>query len=651
MNKLFVLSAVKAGIMSALFSLLFVIMLPVSFSEEEAATDLTIVATGEHNPDAKSAEVWIRATDSERLEAKIVRKDPGWETKYNSLVSFRNQPAVMQSALALKSDKFLRFATSEYSGIVEVKYGQVGHRIDLYSPNQGMIEVDLRKIAPMQLSLWANAISAAKPFGIAFVAFFILLLVLGRRAVSPASRASSGSAWMHAWIVLSSLTVYGLVLAAYWPGQMSPDSINQWGQIVSGQYNDSHPILSTQLYKLAFDVYPQPQSAVILQILIFTSATWFFFKECLAWGASPRVIALAALLFPLFPATFLIVTTLWKDVPFTAGVILLSALAAREVRRGMTLRLDSLFLMGMAGVLIIAMRHNGILISVIFFAALLFFAKAGQTRLRVGVTLISQIAIFLMIKTLLLTVLNVSPILPQYRAIVAMHVLGSMETAGVEWESDDRQLLERLLPAQEWRENYKCESVVPLFWHPELRKEWSFLGEHTSELNSLALKAIWNYPLVFLKHQTCVTGLIWRIGGRDDEWLSISPAEITSMPEQRELGLQSHSLLPALKSRIDELNQNFVQRSTVYTRPALYTLIGLISMCIIAIRSQPAVWLLFAPLLCNLMSLTLLMGAQDYRYLWPSVVMSLLVFFMALGLSFGRNGTAEKNELLNAHVS
>ncbi|MNJ12093.1 hypothetical protein D3C77_62750 [compost metagenome] len=650
MKGLSVLSLVKAGVMSAIFSLLFVIMLPISFLSD-AATDLTIVATGERNPEAKSAEVWIRAADSERLEENISRKDPGWEKKYDALVSYRNQPAVMQSALMLKSDKVLRFATHEYSGIVEVKYGQVGRRIDLYSPVQGIIEVDLSEFAPIQINLWASAISAAKSFGIAFAAFFTILLILGRRTVSQTSIASSGSAWMHAWIVLSSLTVYGLVLGAYWPGQMSPDSISQWHQIVSGQYNDAHPILSTLLYKLAYYVYPQPQSAAILQILIFTVATWVFLRECLAWGASPRVIALAALLFPLFPANYLIVTTLWKDVPFTAGVILLSAFAAQEVRRGLTLRTDSLLMMSMASVLLIAMRHNGILISVIFFAALFFFAKTGRARLRVGGALIAQIAIFLMIKTLLLSILNVSPISPQYRAIVAIHVLGAMEAAEVEWDLDDRALLEKYLPVQEWRENYKCETVVPLFWSPELRKKWDFLGENTSALNSLALKAILSNPLVFLKHQTCVTGLIWRIGGREGEWLAISPAEITNIPERQDLGLQAHSLLPALKHRIDELNQDFVQRSSVYTRPALYTLIGLLSMCIIVVRSQPAAWLVFAPLLCNVMSLILLMGAQDYRYLWPSVVMSLLLFFMALGLAFGRNGAAEKNELSNAYVS
>jgi hypothetical protein len=604
------------------------------------------LATGERNPDSKGTEVWIPESDTKRLKAKIVRQDAGWESREGAMVSYQNQPATIQSFLKLKSEKYLTFSTHEYSGIVEVKYGESGRRIDLYSPTQGVLKLDLSEIAPMKIDLLDNISSIALSLLVSFVGLFSLTLLLSYRSAVKVTMSSIRL--LDAWILISSFIIYGLVLAAYWPAQMSPDSINQWQQIVKGEYNDAHPILSSLFYKMAYGVYPFPQSAVILQLVVFTAATWLFLKESLAWGANPRLVAIFAILFPLFPSNFLIVTTLWKDVPFTAGLIILAALTAREVRHKFTFKINSLFWMAGAGAFIIAMRHNGILIVLLFFLILFCFAKTRKARLSLGATLASQIAVFLVFKSVLLTVLNVSPILPQYRAINAVHVLGAMQSADFQWNPEEKQLLEKFLPEKVWRDSYNCESVVPIFWNPMLREHWELFAESTSDLNALALKTILAKPLVFLKHQICVTGIIWRIGGRDQEWLSVSPGEITDMPERRELMLESHSLLPHLKDYFTTSVQPFVQESTIYNRPALYVLLGLVSICIVSLRTKMPAWLVMVPSLANLMSLVPLIGAQDYRYVWPSVVISLLVLFMALGLAFGQNHL-EKKELINEH--
>jgi len=620
-------------------------MLPVSLFSD-TSDYVTIVATGDRNANSKGTEVWMPEADSRRIEEKIVSKDPGWENREGALVSYKDQPAEIKSFLKLKTTRFLSFSTHEYSGIVEVKYKDAERRIDLYSPIQGVIRVDLSQIAPMKVDVLDNFVFYGLCLGGFFIGFLILILILSRQTSQRFSEPRSRT--LDAWILLSSFTIYGLALAAYWPAQMSPDSINQWQQIVQGDYNDAHPILSTMFYKIAFSLYPFPQSAVILQIITFSGATWLFFRECLAWGASRRLIAIAAVLFPLFPPNFLIVTTLWKDVPFTACVIVMSALVALEVRHGLLMKWKSLLWLGVVGVIIVALRHNGIIISVLTFLVLACFAKTRASRMRIGGIIAIQIIALVLIKSALLSFLNVAPIKSQYRAINAMHVIGAMQTANYDWGPDERKLLETFLPEDEWRKSYNCETVVPLFWNPILRENWVLFGQSTSQMNSIALRAILKKPLVFISHQACVTGLIWRIGSRDKEWLSISPGEITEMPERAELGLESHSLLTPLKTFIDSMVQPAIQKSTIYNRPALFFVVGLIAIGVVTARTRSHVWLIAIPSLCNLMSLVLLMGAQDYRYVWPSVVMSLLMLFLAMGLAFGRSRLKEKSGLINA---
>lgn len=623
------LSKRKCALIAALFALLFVIMLPLR-PEYGVSGGVRITATGERNPDSKGAEVWL---SSSMLDAggAGVRLDNGWERRGDSLVSYQRQPATILVNSGLRPDGALVFVKHEYSGILEIAGEDFVRRYDLYSAEPGNLYLDLRNLLPFKLNPWRTVWHGFLVYVAAFVAFFLATVVVLSRGLANDGKMNHAKAekvgW-NIWLATPSIIIFGVSLATYWPAQMSPDSIEQWRQIVGGHYADAHPVLSTALYKLAYIVYPAPQSAVIFQLLAFSLVTWFFLREMLAWGVPRYIAAVAAVVVPLFPATFMLVSTLWKDVPFAVGIILLSALAAREVRMGLELRWRSLIAMGAAGLLIFGVRHNGIVIVALFFSTLAVFAPERHGKIRAVLMLFTQIAIFIFIKTLLLNIIGAQPVPPQYRSIFALHVLGAMENADVQFDPVDQKLVEKVLPRQEWLDGYDCKSAVALFWNRHISYE--FLADNATSLNRLMFKEIARHPAVFLRHQLCVTGLIWRISGEPGEFTVISPGEITKMQESTDLGLVSHSLLPEVKSKVDIL---YSQISSIYTRPALYMLIGLWAMLMVMCRSSFTAFIVFSPALFNCVGLSVLMGAQDYRYLWPSVVLSLLMFFLAVGMA------------------
>ncbi|MFD4836109.1 hypothetical protein ACFWP0_01280 [Achromobacter sp. NPDC058515] len=621
------LSTGKCVAISAIFALLLLIMLPLR-PVLQAPGGLTITATGERNPLAKSTEVWLSTSLADAIRDSATRFDSGWERRDGSLVSFRNQPATIQSNIQVEPGASLIFTKHDYSGIVEIRSGDFVQRYDLYSVTPGALKIDLS-----ELSVGRTILKGALIYAGAFAAFLAAVLFLARmpRAGAPAAAGENEAPRLSLWFAAPSILIYSFVLAAYWPAQMSPDSIDQWRQIVEGHYGDAHPVMSTILYQLAYLVYPAPQTPAIFQIIAYAAVTWFFLREAKAWGAPTYVIAIAAVLFPLFPANFMLVTTLWKDVPFTIGIILLSTLAAREVRRGLTLAWGSVIAMSMAGILTFGVRHNGIVIVVLFFALLFLFAKGRGRKLRVGAALVAQLGVFLILKTLLLSALGAYPMPAHYRSIFALHVLGAMETAGVQFEGADKTLMEKVLPREEWVQGYDCRSVVPLFWNKHI--SYKELSTSTGDLNALMFKEIMRHPQVFLRHQLCVTGLIWRIGGGNNEFVAISPAGITNMPEGKALGLATRSMLPEAKQTLDTWHSQIFAKSGVYTRPALYVLLGLLAILMVMYRSVPAAALIFAPALFNCLGLGILMSAQDYRYLWPSVVLSLLVIVLAIGMA------------------
>lgn len=627
------LSKGKCVVISAIFALLLLIMLPLR-PVLDAPGDLKITATGERNPLAKSTEVWLSSSLADEIRASATRFDSGWERRDGSLVSFRNQPATIQAAVRIGPGDVLVFTQHEFSGIVEISSGDFSRRYDLYSDKPGTLRIDLYKTLPLKLSVGRTVLAGILTFAVAFAAFLAATLFLGRvhaRSETASTSEAHSKPRSSLWLAGPSILIYGFVLASYWPAQMSPDSIDQWRQIVHGYYVDAHPIMSTFLYKLAYLVYPAPQAAAMFQIVAYAAVTWFFLREAMAWGMPRYVAAISAVIFPLFPANFMLVTTLWKDVPFTIGLILLSTLAAREVRRNLSLTWGSVAALSLAGILTFGVRHNGIIIVVLFFALLFLFAKGRRKKLRVGTALLAQLAVFLISKTLLLSVLGASPVGPHYRSIFAVHVLGAMETAGVKFDPTDTVLMEKVLPREEWLAGYDCKSVVPLFWSKHI--SYPLLAASANDLNSLMFKEIFRHPVVFLRHQLCVTGLIWRMDGEGDEFISISPGEITNMLEGREMGLSTRSLLPEAKQMLDTWHSQVFAKSKIYTRPALYLLLGLLAILMVMYRSVPAASLIFAPALFNCVGLSVLMSAQDYRYLWPSVVLSLLIILLAVGMA------------------
>lgn len=623
----------KCVVISAIFALLVLIMLPLR-PVFDAPGGLRITATGERNILSKSTEVWISSSVADDMQTSAKGIESGWERRGGSLVSYQNQPAALEAAVDIRPGDSLVFGTHAYSGIVEIRSGDFVRRYDLYSATPGALQIDLYDTLPLKASIGKTFIQGLLIYIAAFAAFLISTCFLARTRSGDQDKAlaiTDSKPALSLWLALPSLLIYGLALAVYWPAQMSPDSIDQWRQIVEGTYADAHPLLSTFLYKLAYFLYPAPQSAALLQIVGFSLATWFFLRETIAWGVPRYVTAIASLVLPLFPANFLIVTTLWKDVPFTIGIIFLSALAAREVRLNLTLTWSSVVAMALAGFLTFGVRHNGIIIVCLFFALLFVFARSRQAKFRVGAALASQIIVFIVSKTLLLTVLGAAPVGAHYKSIFAVHVLGAMEKAGVKFDPADDALMQKVLPREEWIEKYNCRSVVPLFWSKHI--SFSFLGSAASDLNALMFKEIFRHPIVFARHQLCVTGLIWRMDGEGDEFISIAPGEITDMPESRELGLKSESLLPEVKQRLSARLSQLLARSEVYTRPALYILLGLLATVMLIYRRSAAAMLIFAPAVFNCVGLSVLMSAQDYRYLWPTVVMSLLVIVLAVGMA------------------
>lgn len=134
---------------------------------------------------------------------------------------------------------------------------------------------------------------------------------------------------------LISTGVLSTWLAAFYPGIMTPDSIDQWQQASTLSISNWHPYLSTLYIGLLKGIANTPASIAILQIIWTSILFAYAFNYFLQKGTSRwLVVSLFIILTTSIPVG-LYTITLWKDIPFalalaSAGFLVSKALFDKQ---------------------------------------------------------------------------------------------------------------------------------------------------------------------------------------------------------------------------------------------------------------------------------------------------------------------------------
>jgi hypothetical protein len=104
-----------------------------------------------------------------------------------------------------------------------------------------------------------------------------------------------------------------------YPGLMTRDSFDQLRQARSGFFLDDHPPLMQAIVSLTDPLIPGPTGVVVAQSIMLLAGAYLVLRRALR----PRVAALVAVGFLLFPPVLAVMVVMWKD-PMMAGALLLA---------------------------------------------------------------------------------------------------------------------------------------------------------------------------------------------------------------------------------------------------------------------------------------------------------------------------------------
>jgi hypothetical protein len=144
----------------------------------------------------------------------------------------------------------------------------------------------------------------------------------------------------------------GLSLS-YWPGLMTWDSIRQYGQALSGGFDDWHPPLMNWIWRQWLPLAHGPAPMLLLQLGLYASG----YGLLIGWALKGRrpVLAVALAACSLMPVAAALMATIVKDSLMTALLLAATGLLAwRREGRGWPLRLLAVALIALA----CALRFN-----------------------------------------------------------------------------------------------------------------------------------------------------------------------------------------------------------------------------------------------------------------------------------------------------
>lgn len=192
----------------------------------------------------------------------------------------------------------------------------------------------------------------------------VWLYIAGSFFITRESRWSYATNRSSGWFkyALPSLIVFSVYLLAFWPASMSPDSLDQWKQVLKFSFKDWHPVFHTLFLWVVTRAWLSPVMPALMQICLLAGACGWVLSRLRSLGVSPPVLLLVAFIFAILPVNGLMAVTIWKDIPYSVAMMVLAVLLL-ELALSSGTWLDSkknACLLIVAAVCVSLFRHNGI---------------------------------------------------------------------------------------------------------------------------------------------------------------------------------------------------------------------------------------------------------------------------------------------------
>ena len=320
--------------------------------------------------------------------------------------------------------------------------------------------------------------------------------------------------------------IFGAILCIYmvhfilveFPGNITEDPFTQISEMVAGEYSNFNTFWHTMFFQmilsLGYTVFSDINYAIgcfcIVQAFILAFSFSYCLMTMLHYGVPRWVLAVSFCFFALVPYNIALSITIWKDVLYAAGCLLIIVSWLRIHKKlGFNQFLDyTVFVIG--SILFLLSRTNGWIIYIVCLVCYILFIRNNR-RFMLVMSFVAVLGWFLC--NPVLSILGVSDSDPVESLSIPIQQVSRVISDGGVLTEEEEQLLSRVIDLDDVPELYTNWLSDPM--KVEFRsKDYVYLCDHLTEYGSLWLKLGVRYPVSYIKAWIDQTKGYWN-GGYD----------------------------------------------------------------------------------------------------------------------------------------
>lgn len=480
-----------------------------------------------------------------------------------------------------------------------------------------------------------------------FMMIYALLHALEK--VSWSQRKQPHQVWRFGLYMLLPMTLYGFLLTACYPGLISPDGLYIWNQVANhGPYDNLHPILYTLflrgLYVLGFRIW----GVMILQALLCAAAYGYIAYRLDRMGLPLFWCIAMIILLTIYPLNFMNAITFWKDIPYTIGLSILTLELLRMVMdRHYFKSIINHILLGIALLLIIVSRHNGILIAVLSLTGggLIYGLQRQWFRFKpISIYLCTALFIYLAIPPAAMALLGERYQEPENNdvtqtAFFATRVQGLVVLYHDQWDTlspEDQVFINRFLnldALDAHLEKYEKDNKWQYYSRTKAYADAPVLLNNKQDFNTGYFRLLKKYPYPLVNAYLKLTGLVWSAPEYGYTAHASYPYNFYDTDQYDNVEISQHTYNRKLKDYI--LTDIYLEDASaswhaVWWRPALFLLLSIFFLVGAIRRHGKEAILLGIPVLVNSLGYLIVIEAQDARYTYINLTACVILAAYAL---------------------
>ena len=421
--------------------------------------------------------------------------------------------------------------------------------------------------------------------------------------------------------------VYIMYLLSDYPGGFSPDTLWQWEQAHTLDFNDHHPFFHTLLFWLLTRIWDSYTFMLLVQIAAFSLGFGYLAATMYAWGFRLSLILLFTAAGALSFATRSIALFFWKDSALSVFFLFfLSHIFNILLSKGEWLKKTRNWIASSILLACITLvRHNAILLT----APMLILLLLSYPRIRrISLKLIAAVLVLIIgVKGPLQTFCGVEPVPSTYLETTGlpMTILCSAYALAPDTMPPEAYaFMETLAPQDQFAQLYQFGNYNSVKW------AFSFTENQlspvpVSEFLGMVWKTAVGNPMLALRSVLELTAMVWEPSGQHYD-LSIAP--YGTPPAYVPISGQIQPIFEELFQVVDSaFAGSLVQKFTSQLGILNLALILALYFSIHKTHGWTALWIVL-PILCYTFGTMLLLSGPDFRFFhfnclaaWPLVML------------------------------